>query len=210
MKSKIFSKIGTLAIAACLAFSALPASAAAQKTIKVNFKDITDTDISTLTGEAKVLVTVEGASGSATIAQMSFGFDGDLKYKSVRFLKGKNNPPEGVWYSPNPAAANSEKNFLTSIMAPGGLDFSDSEDLFILTFSGESGKSVNLKLNDLSQTYCTVDGEDRLAETNSKITVSASAKANEGKNAAVHLTMDKVTDFTGKGDPRYNRNNNRK
>ena len=86
-------------------------------------------------------------------------------------------------------------------MAPGGLDFSDSEDLFILTFSGESGKSVNLKLNDLSQTYCTVDGEDRLAETNSKITVSASAKANEGKNAAVRLTMDKVTDFTGKGDP---------
>lgn len=200
MKFKRITKIGALAIAACLAFSSLPVFADEAQKIKVTLTDITATDTTTLSGEAKIKVSVSGAKGKATIAQAAFGFDGDLKYKSISFLKGENNPPSGYYYSPNAKSANTDKKFSASIISKDGIEFNDNEDLFVITFSGEPGKAVTLNLSDLDATYCTVDGKDRTAGGNSEITVRASENENKGKTAAVKLTMDRVTDFNGETD----------
>lgn len=200
MNSKLMTKISAIAAAACFAFSSVPVLADGTPNIEVSFTDVTESDLTTLSGEAKILVSVKGAEGNATIAQMALGFDGDLKYKSIRFLQGENNPPSGVWYSPNATSANADKKFLASIMSRDGIKLDDSADLFVLTFAGESGKTVTLNLSSFEDTYCTVNGSDRAADKNAEITVAASDKANEGKNAAIRLIMDKVTDFTGKGD----------
>lgn len=65
--------------------------------IKITFKDVTQS-ANTLKGEAKVLVSVEGANGNAMISQISLKFSGDLKYKSTQFLKGENVPENGnLW-----------------------------------------------------------------------------------------------------------------
>lgn len=192
------TKIGAFAMAALVALASVPVSAAANKPIRVKLQDVTDTDLTTLSGEAKVLVSVEGAAGNTTIAQMNLDFDGDLKYKSIRFLKGENNAPEGVWIFPNPTAEN--KKLSTSIISKNGLTFADAEDLCIITFAGNAGQTATVKLTDLQNTYCTVDGEDRFATDTAEVTLTASEKENKGKKAAVRLIMDKAAGFPGSGD----------
>ncbi|UKI35275.1 MAG: hypothetical protein L6V93_13850 [Clostridiales bacterium] len=112
MKIKnICKKIIAVSMSALLAFSPVFAFADGEENAKTEFilTDITDTDTTTLEGEAKILVSVKGADGKLTIAQTAFEFDGGLSYKSVRFLKGRNNPPAGVWYSPDAVSANEQK-----------------------------------------------------------------------------------------------------
>ena len=143
------------------------------------------------------MVSVRGAAGAATIAQMALEFSGDMDYKSIQFLQGENNPPSCVLYSPNAALANSRGSLMPSIIATEPITFEEQTDLFILTFSGDEGDSVTLSLNDLDNTYCTVDGSDRVPSQTNSITANASASANEGKSAVVRLVMDRVTDFVG-------------
>ena len=201
MKTKWLTKLGALALSAALVLVSIPAVFAdGENRIKVKFTDVTETDLTTLSGEAKVLVSVEGAGGNATIAQTAFTFEGDLKYKSIRFLKGKNDPPEGFWYNPNSASANADKSFLAGIVSRDGLAFGDDEELFIITFAGEAGKTVTLKAAANDSTYCTVDGADRFAEEDTELTLTASSKENAGKKAVVKLTMDKVLDFSAAED----------
>ena len=204
MKFKPMQKAGALAVAVCLAFSAMPVFAADTDKIEVILTDVTETDLTTLSGEAKIKVSVKGAEGSAGIAQISLGFTGDLKYKSIQFLQGENNPPDCFLYSPNTALANSKKELMPSIISSKALTFNNETDLFILTFAGEAGDSVTLNLDDLDNTYCTVGGIDLKAGENKSITVTASAKENSGKQAVVKLVMDKVDDFTaGKTEDGY-------
>ena len=196
MKFKRAMGLGALALAACIAFPSFPALAAGDDKIEVVFTDITESDPTTLSGEAKIKVSVKGAQGDAAIAQMALGFSGDLKYKSIRFLKGENNPPECFLYSPNTALSNSTKQLMPSIIANKVIKFDEETDLFVLTFAGEEGKSVKLDISDLDNTYCTVGGKDLKATENESITVNASGKTNTGKNAVLKLVMDKVDDFT--------------
>lgn len=196
MKFKIMQKAGALAVAVCLALSAMPVFAAGTDKIEVILTDVTETDLTTLSGEAKIKVGVKGAGGNVDIAQISLGFTGDLKYKSIQFLKGENNPPDCFLYSPNTALANSKRKLIPSIISSKGLQFNDETDLFILTFAGESGGGITLSLDNLDDTYCTVGGNDLKAKSNESITVTASTKENSGKQAVVKLVMDKVDDFT--------------
>lgn len=198
MKIKIFAKIIAVSMSALLAFSPVFAFADGEENAKTEFilTDITDTDTTTLEGEAKILVSVKGADGKLTIAQTAFEFDGGLSYKSVRFLKGRNNPPAGVWYSPDAVSANEQKSFMTSILTPNGIDVNGETELFVLTFSGESGKSVNVKISSLDDTYCVVDGAERFAKDTAEVTAKASSKSNKGTDAKIKLTMDKVSDFS--------------
>ena len=76
MKLKRITRIGALAIAACLAFSSLPTLAAENDKIEVTLTDITATDTTTRYGEAKIKVSIAGASGNITAIQNSFAFDG--------------------------------------------------------------------------------------------------------------------------------------
>ena len=194
---KLMTKIGTLLAAMCLIFSSvLPVMAAETGNIEVMFTDVTASDVTTLSGEAKIKVSVKGAAGSVSIAQIDLAFAGDLKYKSIQFLQGENNPPACFLYSPNTALANTNKELLPSIIASKGLNFEEETDLFVLTFAGDAGETVTLSIDDLDNTYCTVGGGDRKASGKKDITVTASSAANEGKEAVVRLVMDKVTGFT--------------
>lgn len=174
-----------------------PAFAADQ--ITVTFTDITATDLTTLSGEAKILVSVSGAKGQVSIAQLAMTFTGDLQYKSIQFLKGENDPPECFQYSPNAALVNREQKLMPSIICGTPIALDSNADLFILTFAGESGDTVTLSL-DQQNSYCTVGGTDRAAQAAKSITATAAAVANEGKSATVNLTMDRVPDFSGQNE----------
>ncbi len=194
MKHTWTARIGTLAIAACLAFSSMPVFADGAKQLTVTFTDITATDSTTLSGEAKVKVSVQGADGNVSIAQTALDFDGDLKYKSVNYLQGSDNPGGG---DSQITSINGNKITTGIISSKSGMTFGSSEDLFVITFSGEPGKETTLSLSDLENTYFTIDGQEYFPDSTTQITVKTSEKENKGKTATVKLTMDKVTGFSG-------------
>lgn len=194
MKHTWRARIGTLAIAACLAFSSMPVFADGAKQITVHFEDITATDATTLSGEAKVKVSVQGADGNVSIAQTALDFNGDLKYKSVNYLQGSDNPGGG---DSQITSINGNKITTGIISSKSGMNFGSSEDLFVITFSGEPGKETTLSLSDLENTYFTIDGQEYFPDSTAQITLKTSEKENKGKTATVKLTMDKVTGFSG-------------
>lgn len=194
MYLKKLKKLLAGALIGAVMSSVLPA-VAAEPEIEVIFTDVTASDVTTLAGEAKIKVSVKGAEGSVSIAQMDLAFDGELRYKSIQFLQGENNPPDGFLYSPNTALANSTKALMPSIISSKGLNFEKETDLFVLTFSGDPGEKVTLSVDDTDNTYCTVGGSDLKASKSSSITANAVSEANEGKNAVIRLVMDKVSDF---------------
>ncbi len=141
-------------------FTLMPQSyvrVSAAEDLSVIFKDITDTDTSTIAGEAKLLVSVDGAAEDVSIAQLAFSFQGELKFKSIQYLIGEDNPENGsVIVSPNAAAANRDKQFTTGIISTKtAIDMSrEDTKLFILTFSGEPGEQAEITLrNDSGQSY---------------------------------------------------------
>lgn len=193
MKHTWRAKIGTLAIAACLAFSSMPAFADGTKQIKVTLTDVTATDAATQYGEAKIKVSILGADGNISAVQNAFTFEG-LDYKNVQFLKGENNPPECVWVSPDKAKTNADKKFSVGIAAPGGIAFGDKEEVYIITFSGEPGEKVTLNVAD--GTFCVTDGGSKItAFAEGVCEAAASAKENKSIDAVIKLTMDKITGF---------------
>ena len=197
MKLKRITRIGALAIAACLAFSSLPTLAAENDKIEVTLTDITATDTTTRYGEAKIKVSIAGASGNITAIQNSFAFDG-MDYKSAQFLKGEDNPPTGTWVPANEKKANADKKFTLGISYPSGISFGDSEDVYIITFSGEPGDKVTLNVAD--DTFCVKDGSKITASAGTSGTATASDKGNKSATATVKLTMDKVTGFDASAD----------
>lgn len=115
MKFKWMAKLAAVAFAAFLAVSAVSVFADGEKQLTVHFEDVTAADATTQYGEAKIKVSLSGVSGKASVIQNAFTFDG-LEYKSVRFLKGENDPPKGFWYAPTDlAAVNADKKFTLGI-----------------------------------------------------------------------------------------------
>lgn len=193
MKHTWRARIGTLAIAACLAFSSMPAFAEGTKQIKVTLTDVTATDAATQYGEAKIKVSILGADGNVSAVQNAFTFEG-LDYKNVQFLKGENNPPECVWVSPDKAKANADRKFSVGIASPGGIAFGDNEEVYIITFYGEPGEKVTLNVAD--GTFCVTDGGSKItASADGMCEAAASAKENKSIDAVINLTMDKITGF---------------
>lgn len=177
-----------------------------EDTIEIIFTDVTSKRTDVLEGEAKIMVSVSGAEGIASIAQTSLKFSGNLKYKSITFLEGENNPPKCFLYSPNAALVNSKKTLMPSIISTDkSIELSGTTDLFVLTFEGEPGDTVKLTLEDPDEenTYCIIDGEQLNAAESVSITAEASDKAVKGKTATIQLTMDKVTDFAGPASTGY-------
>lgn len=195
MRLKSVKRIGAVILALCIALSAVTVFADSSDKLEVIFTNVTDSDLTTLSGEAKIKVSVKGAVGDTTIAQLALSFSGDLKYKSIQFLKGENNPPRCVQYSPNAALANAEHELMPSIISKKAMSFDEVTDLFVLTFSGDAGGSVTLKNSNLDRTYCVVGGQDIKPAAEASVTASASSRTNTGKRAVIKLTMDKVEDF---------------
>lgn len=193
MKHTWRAKILSTAIAACLAFSSMPAFADGTKQIKVTLTNVTATDAATQYGEAKIKVSILGADGNISAVQNAFTFEG-LDYKNVQFLKGENNPPECVWVSPDKAKANADKKFSVGIAAPGGIAFGDNEEVYIITFSGKPGEKVTLNVAD--GTFCVTDGGSKItASAEGTCEAAASAKENKSIDAVIKLAMDKITGF---------------
>ncbi len=169
--------------------------------IEIILTDVTESNPTTMTGEAKIKVSVKGAGGSVSAVQTALKFSGDLKYKSIDFLQGTNNPPSCVHIPPNAALANSTGKLLPSIATnnQGKLTFGDDvTPLFVLTFVGEPGDSVELALDTESEagSYLAVNGSYIDAEDNvSPVTASASNTDNKGTKATVKVVMDKVSNF---------------
>lgn len=185
--------------------SSIPAMAAENGDVKVIFEEVTESDTTTLAGEAKVKVSVDGLDGDVSIAQLDLDFSGELAYKSITYLQGKNEPENGyTLVSPNTVVANINKRLTPSIVsAKTPISMKGTTDLFVLTFSGEPGETVELVLEDLKDSYFTVDGKDIYPAETNKITASASSQANESKKAVVQLALDKVSDFAASANGEY-------
>ena len=198
-------KLGSLLLAAVIALgtlSSVPVAAAASN-IEVILENVTTDNPSTLEGEAKIKVSVKGAGGKVTAVQTALAFDGDLKYKSIEFLQGTNNPPECCWIAPNAALANLNGKMLPGIVTnnSGALAFSDEKtELFVITFAGEPGKNVNVRLNTDSTagSSCAVNGTfvATADEAEASVQAVASDTDKKGVNAVVKVVMDVVDDFT--------------
>lgn len=177
------------------------------KKIELVFEDVTASDTSTMTGEAKIKVSIKGAEGNVAIAQLGLMFSGDLKYSSIDMLINDNNPDSGstIVY-PNAAEANALKTLnMGLISAKTPMKFSAEQPICILTFSGEAGKSVTVTPNtDLTKTYCreNLDSGDDIELKDASATCSATASATEVKaiQANIKVVMDKVEGFLAKAE----------
>ena len=195
MKFKPMQKAGALAVAVCLALSAMPVFAADADKIEVILTDVTETDLTTLSGEAKIKVSVKGAAGDISEANAAFTFSGDLNYKSVDFLKGSDDYSAGDFrVATDRAEANAKNGFSAGFISSTPIKADDETELFIITFNGEAGKSVTVTL-DKEHTFLTVDGKKTAALDNTALSVTAIESTNESTNASVKLTMDKVPNF---------------
>lgn len=195
----------------CTAFVSAKENTASGQSPEIIFTDVTDKRSDVLEGEAKIMVSIQGVEGVASIIQVALEFDtlkDSLKYKSITFLKGENNPPECVLITPNAALVNSKKELTPSIISiDESVTLSGKTDLFVLTFASKNPKDADevvVSLNDnLENTYCIIDGKEfTAAEKTSSSPVSATDKATKGITATVKLTMDVITDFaapTGSG-----------
>ena len=195
MKFKPMQKAGALAVAVCLALSAMPVFAADADKIEVILTDVTETDLTTLSGEAKIKVSVKGAAGDISEANAAFTFSGDLNYKSVDFLKGSDDYSTGDFrVATDRAEANAKNGFSAGFISSTPIKADDETEQFIITFNGEAGKSVTVTL-DKEHTFLTVDGKKTAALDNTALSVTAIESTNESTNASVKLTMDKVPNF---------------
>ena len=189
--------------ALCTAFMivASVAVSAAESNIELVFEDVTSSDASTMSGEAKIKVSIKGAEGSIKIAQLGLIFDGDLKYSSIDMLINENNPDSGsATIYPNAAEANATKKLNMSVIsAKKPMTFADVQPICILTFSGETGKSVTVK-GDADKTYCSVGMNDKIALKDTSVTGTATASDTDVKStvAQIKVVMDKVEGFLAK------------
>ena len=195
MKFNFMQKLGALAVTVCLAFSAMPVFAADADKIEVILTDVTETDLTTLSGEAKIKVSVKGAAGDISEPNAAFTFSGDLNYKSVDFLKGSDDYSTGDFrVATDRAEANAKNGFSAGFISSTPIKADDETELFIITFNGEAGKSVTVTL-DKEHTFLTVEGKKTAALDNTALSVTAIESTNESTNASVKLTMDKVPNF---------------
>lgn len=194
--------------ALCTAFMivASVAVSAAESNIELVFEDVTSSDASTMSGEAKIKVSIKGTEGSIKIAQLGLIFDGDLKYSSIDMLINENNPDSGsATIYPNAAEANATKKLNMSVIsAKKPMTFADVQPICILTFSGETGKSVTVK-GDADKTYCSVGMNDKIALKDTSVTGTATASDTDVKSIAaqIKVVMDKVEGFIGESSDDY-------
>lgn len=185
-----------LALTLCVSLAA-PAFAAGEEAATLT--DVTGSEATTQAGEAKVLVSLSGVSGSVSIAQVALSFTGKMSCKSVEFVNGKNDPENGYMLAVTPRSTINSTHRLTAglqaVTTPMSFDGEDA--LFIVTFTGDPGDTVTVTV-DAENSYCMTGGAISGTKTplpTDSLTATASSTSNEGKSAAVKLTMDKVTDF---------------
>lgn len=205
---KHLSRTFALVLMFTMVVSVMYVPAMAAENITIVLEDVTDQLSTTLKGEAKIKVSVRGAAGSISAVQTALKFTGKLKYKSIEFLCGENNPPQCFCINPNAALVNSNGTILPGIITnnEGKLTFTDDKtELFILTFAGDAGDSVTLSLDSKNSagTYLNIDGDYIYEKDTVSVNAKASSKDNEGIKATVRLEMNVVNNFLVSNESGY-------
>ena len=186
-------------ISALIMTMILPVAAADQKVTFI-FEDVTQTDTTTLQGESKIKVSMDGFSGRVSVIQLKMNFTGDLDYKSTTYLANTEGEiPDVMNILPNTAAVNATNEISIAMMNLKGMDIEGRTELFTLTFTGDAGAAGVLSLTQLTESFCTVgdavSGEKVYPSEGAETDLAASESANESLTAQVQVTLDKVTDF---------------
>ena len=189
MRQHVFTKVTAFILAVSLMVFMGTSLLVSAKTVTVFLEDVTGSDPTTLTGEAKIKVTIKGAAGSVEAAQAAFSFSGDLQYKTITFLKNADAPAVT-----DPYAANRDKKLSAGIASASPMTFTNETAVFVLTFEGDAGDSVTVSV-DNAHSFCLIGGEKISASGENTVTATAARNANEGKTATVKIQMDKVPGF---------------
>ncbi len=196
MKFSFRKNIGAFLVASAMVigmFAGISAVAAGDH-IEVILEDVTESDSTTLTGEAKIKVSIKGAAGTVDAAQVAFHFSGNLRYKTIKFLQNAD-----VQAVTDPYPANAEHSLTAGIAMSTPITFTDEMAVFILTFEGTVGESVTVTV-DNAHSYCLVGNSKIAASGDGSATAAAAANANEGMTATVKIQMDKVPGFVAGTD----------
>ncbi|MBR2405366.1 MAG: fibronectin type III domain-containing protein, partial [Clostridia bacterium] len=190
MHFKFLKKFGSLLVAASMVtsiFSGLPVMAA--ESIEVILTDVTNSNTSTKTGDAKIQVSIKGDVDDVTAMQTAFDITGELDYVGVKYLMANDAP----------ADAKVGNKLTVGFALSEAVSFSDETPVFILTFHKPTGGSVTLSV-DNEHSYCYTQNDTVYAQGTSTITAQAAETAKEGMNATVKIKMDKVPDFVASNE----------
>ena len=162
--------------------------------IEIILTDVTESNPTTMTGEAKIKVSVKGDVGDVNAMQAALDFSGNLEYKSVDYLIKADAPAET-----DPYTANAYKKVSVGFALSKAVSFSEETDVFVLTFEGNAGDSVTVSV-DNKHSFCYSNGSSAYAQGKSTITAKSATKAKEGMNATVKIIMDKVNGFVASSE----------
>lgn len=183
-------KVGSLLVAAAMVtsiFAGLPVMAA--DNIEVILTDVTNSNTSTKTGDAKIQVSIKGNVDDVTAMQTAFDVTGELDYIGVKYLMENDAP----------ADAKLGNKLTVGFALSDAISFDDETPVFILTFHKPTGGSVTLSV-DNEHSYCLTENGSVYATGTSSITAQAAESAKEGLDATIKIKMDKVPDFVASNE----------
>ena len=190
MYFKWLKKVGSIMLAVTMALGAqatIPVSAA--DNIEVILTDVTNSNASTKTGDAKVQVSIKGNVDDVTAMQTAFDVTGELDYIGVKYLMENDAP----------ADAKLGNKLTVGFALSDAVSFDDETPVFILTFHKPTGGSVTLSV-DNEHSYCLTENGSVYATGTSGITAQAAESAKEGLDATIKIKMDKVPDFVASNE----------
>lgn len=210
---KITKKILTVILSLMMVFSYMQAVSASENLMNIVLEDVTDS-ADTLTGEAKIKVSVKGIDGSLTLSQLKFNFSGNGSFKSIAYsdeinkLVKSSGTGQPFFVQPIDAkSANSSKSF--DIAFSGSTKYSlpvsaSGTELGIITFSGDPNEEITLAINDLEDSFCVVspgvtEPQNHVAAAVS-ITVKCSSTTKTGVKLAANINLNELKESGGFAD----------
>lgn len=194
-------------------FSCIQAVFAADDTMQIIFEDVTDS-ADTLTGEAKVKISVKETGGDISAAQLKFNFSGSGSFKSIAYSDEINklvkNSGGGQPFFVQPIetkSANSSKSF--DIAFTGATKYSlpvsaSGTEIAVVTFSGEPGEEITLATGDLENSFCVIapniiEPKNHVTEAKD-ITVKFSNTTKTGVKLTANIDLNELNESGGFAD----------
>jgi len=208
MKRNYRKMLGALLLAVTMFLSVLPCMAAETKQVTIVMEDITGKPeaLPILAGEAKIKVSAKGIDDPIYIAQLLFQASGDMKYKSIQYLLDEGNDDGAEYLQAVELTGGKMMSSAVRLSAPlTTLKKDEMTDLFILTYSGEPGATLDFSMAEADETdnlesYVVTDdaikGETvpAVSETES-VTATAAESGSEPIHVSISLKMNKVHSF---------------
>lgn len=210
---KITKKILTVILSLMMVFSYMQAVSASENLMNIVLEDATDS-ADTLTGEAKVKISVKETGGDISAAQLKFNFSGSGSFKSIAYSDEINelvkNSGGGQPFFVQPIdakSANSSKSF--DIAFTGAAKYSlpvsaSGTEIAVVTFSGEPNEEITLAINDLENSFCVIapniiEPKNHVAAAEN-ITVKFSNTTKTGVKLTANIDLDELKASGGFAD----------